>query len=122
MALQAFDVNYIEVPVLLVFQPAPFINFHAGPYFAQLVGGTVSNVSEVSLFNFEDEVDPEDYNKFDAGYALGTALDAGPFSVGFRYTQGLHKIGRERTYDGNSYIFPNANNRVFTLYMSLALF
>lgn len=116
-----FGLNYLELPVLVVINPIDIVNIHFGPYISYLLNGTVKNVSNVSSFDFENNINNDDYNRFDAGLALGAGIDLGSISIGARYSFGLTKIGRERSFLGTTYTFPDARNSVFSIYASLAL-
>jgi len=116
-----FNLNYLEMPLLLVVNVTDNINFHFGPYISYMLDGKVKNESNINLFNFEDNIKTEDYNRFEAGIAAGAGIDIGALSLGARYTYGLTKVGKERTYMGTTYIFPDAKNGVASIYISFSL-
>ena len=116
-----FNLNYIELPVLAVVNVSKYFNIHAGPYAAFLLSGKASNKSNVTLFNFEDKLDTNDYNKLDFGLALGVGADLGGVGFGIRYNYGLTKVGKERTFAGTNYTFPDGKNSVLSLYASFSL-
>jgi hypothetical protein len=115
-----FHLNYIELPLLFVGNITKTFNVHAGPYVAFLINGKVKNESNVSLFDFEDNLNTDDYNTFETGFALGAGVDLGVFSFGARYNHGFSKVGKERTFLQSTYTFPDAKNGVINLYMSLS--
>ena len=114
-----FNLTYLEVPVLVVVNLTPVLNVQFGPYLAYLVDGKVTNVANVSLFNFEQNMNVDDYNRFDAGVAVGAGIDLGSLTIGARYNYGLTKVGKTRTILGSSYTIPNANNGVINFYVAL---
>jgi len=116
-----FNLNYIEVPVLLVVNIFGNFDIGVGPYAACLVSGKVKNSSNIDLFNFEDNINTGDFNRFDAGFAAGVSLDFKSVSVGARYSYGLTKVGKVKTYLGTTYTFPDANNAVLSFYASIPL-
>jgi hypothetical protein len=116
-----FRLNYIEMPLLFVVNITDNFSIHAGPYAAYLVSGDVKNESSVDQFNFEDNINVDDYNRFDAGIAAGASIDFRSVSFGARYTYGLTKVGKEKTYLGTTYTFPDANNGVLSFYASVPL-
>jgi hypothetical protein len=117
-----FNFNYLELPLLFVVNVTDNINIHAGPYLAYMLNGKVKNESNVNLFNFEENINTEDYNKFDAGIAAGAGIDLGGVSLGARYTYGLTNVGKEKTNGGTtSYSFPDATNGVLSAYVSFSL-
>lgn len=117
-----FNLNYIEVPVLLVVNITDNFDISVGPYAGYLVSGTVKNSSNIDLFNFEDNINADDYNRFEVGFAAGAGFDFKLLSIGARYTYGFTKVGKERSYMGTTYTFPNANNGVLSVYASIPLF
>ena len=116
-----FNLNYIELPLLLVINITDFVNIHVGPYAAYLISGKAKNESNINLFDFEENLDTDDYNKFDLGIAAGVGLDFNAISLGLRYNHGTTTIGKEETFLGTTYTFPDAKNGVLSLYLSLSL-
>jgi hypothetical protein len=116
-----FNLNYIELPILVAINITKNFNVHAGPYAAFLVNGKVSNRSNVGLFNFEDNIEKSDYNEIDFGLAAGLGVDFGSLGIGVRYSYGLKTVGKEKSFAGTNYTFPNAQNGVLNLYLSLSI-
>lgn len=114
-----FNVNYIELPLLLVVNFTENINIHVGPYAAYMISGKVSNQSNATIFNFEDEIDTDDYNKIDAGLVAGVGLDFGTIGVGLRYNYGMANVGKAADYNGTTYTFPDGKNSVFSLNLAV---
>ena len=115
-----FNLAYVEIPVLAVVNITENFNIHAGPYVGYLVSSNVTNESTNNSFNFEDNFDGDDFNRFDVGASVGLGIDLDSFSVGARYNYGLTNIGKERTFLGTSYTFPDAKNSVVNIYASFA--
>ncbi|MDR7370846.1 porin family protein [Flavobacterium aquidurense] len=113
-----FKLNYIEVPLLVRVNITKNFNVHAGGYASYLVNSKVTGDGD---FNFEEEIDTEDLNKFDAGLSAGVGVDFNPVSIGLRYNYGLTTVGKERTVAGTTYTFPDAKNSNLTLYVSYKL-
>lgn len=111
-----FKLNYIELPVMLVANITKNFNIQAGPYVSYLINGKTTNESNGSSFNFEDNIDVNDFNRIDAGLAAGLGLDLGIISLGVRYNYGLVKVGKEKNYFGTNYTFPDAKNSVLSFY------
>lgn len=116
-----YHLNYVEVPVLVVINVTKNFNIHGGPYAAYLVDGKVSNDSNVTLFDFENNIAKNEYERIDYGLAGGIAFEFHAFSFGARYNYGLAKIGKETTYNEMTYTFPNAKNSVASLYVSVSI-
>lgn len=116
-----FRLSYLEMPVLLVWNINSNFNIHGGPCLAYLLNGAVSNTSSAPLFDFEKNIDINDYNKMDASIAVGAAIDIRKISIGVRYNYGVSTIGKERDYLGNTYRFPDAKNSVLNVYAAISL-
>lgn len=113
-----FNLNYIELPVLLVVNLTNNFNLHAGPYVAYLVDGTATNNPQGTVFDIQNNLSNKDYNKFDTGLAVGLGFDANKIGFGARYNYGLQKVGKERNFAGTNYTFPDGKNSVINLYIS----
>lgn len=113
-----FKLNYIEVPLLVRVNITKNFNVHAGGYASYLVSSKVKGDGDIS---FDEDVDTDDLNKFDAGIAAGVGVDFSPLSIGLRYNYGLTTVGKERTVAGTTYTFPDAKNSNLTLYLSYKL-
>ncbi|WP_394773233.1 porin family protein [Flavobacterium sp.] len=113
-----FKLNYIEVPLLVRVNITKNFNVHAGGYASYLVSSKVTGSGDVS---FDQEIDRDDLNKFDAGIAAGVGVDFSPISIGVRYNYGLTTVGKERTVAGTTYTFPDAKNSNLTVYLSYKL-
>ncbi len=109
-----FNINYIEVPVLLVANITDNFNVHVGPYAAYMVSGKTKNDSNFG--SSESELDTDDFNKIDAGISGGLGLDFDVVNFGVRYNYGLTKIGKD-----NSFTSSDAKNSVFNVYVGLRL-
>jgi hypothetical protein len=116
-----FNLTYLEMPVLCIIKVSHFINLQLGPYVSYLVDGKVSNTANVHLFNFEQNINVNDYNRMDAGIIGGVGIIVHSITMGARYSYGLTKVGKERSFLGISYIIPNATNGVINFYLSVPL-
>ncbi|MBF4516352.1 PorT family protein [Flavobacterium sp. ANB] len=115
-----FKLNYIEVPLLVRVNLTKNFNLQAGGYASYLVSSKVTGSGD---FEFDEDVDTDDLNKFDAGIAAGVGVDFSPISIGLRYNYGLTKVGKDRTDPlGNTYnTLGDAKNSNLTLYLSYKL-
>ena len=116
--------NYIEVPALAVINLNENINIHAGPYFAYLLSAQVENKSANSDFNFIEELDEDDFNRFDYGLAAGVEFEFDIIGFGIRYDYGMAKVGKNQSFsfDGSeisSNNFKNSRNSALSLYLGL---
>jgi hypothetical protein len=116
-----FKLNYIELPVLLAINISKNFNIQFGPYASILINGKVKNESNVNLFDFEDNINSDDFSRFDAGIAVGTGIDFGTIGIGIRYNYGLTTVGKEKTFLGTPYTFPDAKNGVLNFYAAISI-
>lgn len=116
-----FKLNYLELPVLLVINLSENFSVHGGPYVAYLIDGEATNNSQGTLFDVENNLDNDDYNKFDTGLSVGIGYDTNKIGFGVRYNYGLQKVGKERNFNGTNYTFPNGKNSTVNLYLSYSI-
>lgn len=116
-----FNLNYIEVPVLLKLNIGKNFNVHAGPYFAYLIDSKVTNETDGGTFDFEETFNNDDFNKFDYGLSAGLGFDFESIGIGARYNYGLSTVGKERSFGGTSYTFPDGKNSNISVYLALKL-
>jgi len=114
-----FRLNYLEVPLLLKANLTENFNVHFGPYAAFLVDSKITNESSDGSYNFEDNIDEDDLNKFDYGLAAGIGFDFDSFGIGARYNYGLNTVGKERTVLGQTSTFPDSKNSVLSVYATI---
>lgn len=104
--------NYIELPLLVRVNITRNFNIHAGGYASYMVSAKSTGDGD---FEFEDQYDTDDFNKFDAGLAAGIGVDFNPISVGLRYNYGLTTIQKDG--DDSS----DLKNSNLSLYLSYKL-
>lgn len=114
----SFKLSYIELPLLAVINITKNINIHGGAYIASLIGANVKNVSDVGIFNFENELEKSDFEAIDYGLVGGVGLDFEKFSIGLRYDYGLTPVGKERPILGR---IPDARNSSFQFYLGISI-
>jgi hypothetical protein len=85
----SFNMNYIDIPVLLVLRPVPVVELHAGAYGGILLN---SNISFDGVVEGETELNRDHFNPFDFGLAAGIAFNFGNVQAGVRYNMGLREI------------------------------
>lgn len=92
-----FNLNYIDVPVKLVYNLAPDFDFHFGPYVGFLAGANVETNAEVLDYfnvNSQDELDRDNFNALDIGLTAGMGFTLDPVILGFNYNVGLTKVAK----------------------------
>lgn len=113
----AFNLNYLQLPILFNFNAGDVFNIHAGPYFAYLLNaninydGTVDGISDLNEDNF---------NRFDTGLSFGFEVGISNLSLGARYDYGLLGVGSEGFINELTGL-DDAKNNVIQVYVVLGL-
>jgi opacity protein-like surface antigen len=112
-----FNMNYLELPVLAVFNLGKNFNIHAGGYAAYLTSANVkaedNGSSNEELISFDEE----QFNRFDYGLVGGLGFDIKNISIGARYNYGLNQIGEKDQSVLSSEVLRNAKNNNISLYV-----
>jgi hypothetical protein len=116
-----FNLMYLEMPVLCKIKVSNRMYVEVGPYISYLIDGKVKNVANIQLFDFEQNINVSDYNRFDVGAVAGIGVVVHSISMGARYNYGFMKVGKEKTIMGTSYAIPNATNGVINFYISVPI-
>jgi len=117
-----FELTYLELPVLLVLKSTEHLNFQVGPYLSYLMNANIRNVSNIHLFDYEQNLNLYKFRRFDTGLIIGAALVVHSVTVSVRYSYGFIKVGKEQIISGNSYTIPNTNNGVLSVHMSIPIY
>lgn len=114
-----FNLNYIDVPVRLVFNLSEDFEFQVGPYFSYLVNANVDTDAEFFGGDVisQDELDRDHFHAFDYGLSAGLGFDLDPLIFGFSYNLGLQQVAKDNdvSYD----LLGNAKNTVIQVYAGL---
>jgi hypothetical protein len=112
-----FNMNYLELPVLAVFNLGKNFNIHAGGYAAYLTSANVkaedNGSSNEELVNFDEK----QFNRFDYGLVGGLGFDIKNVSIGARYNYGLNQIGEKDQSVLSREVLRNAKNNNISLYV-----
>ena len=112
-----FNLNYLELPVLAVFNLGKNFNIHAGGYAAYLTSANVkaedNGSSNEELIDFNEE----QFNRFDYGLVGGLGFDIKNVTIGARYNYGLNQIGEKDQSVLSSEVLRNAKNNNIALYV-----
>lgn len=112
-----FNLNYVELPVLAVFNLGKNFNIHAGPYAALLTSANIKRLDNESG-DVDDiaDLDTDNFKRFDYGLVGGVGFDIQNFTLGARYNYGLNEIG-----DGGiaGEATKNSKNSAFTFYIGI---
>jgi hypothetical protein len=112
-----FNLNYVELPVLAVFNLGKNFNIHAGPYAALLTSANIKRLdNESGEIDDIADLDTDNFKRFDYGLVGGVGFDIQNFTIGARYNYGLNEIG-----DGGvaGEATKNSKNSAFTFYIGI---
>ena len=112
-----FNLNYLEMPVLAVFNLGKNFNLQAGGYAAYLTSANVkaedNGSSNEELISFDEK----QFNRFDYGLVGGLGFDIKNVTIGARYNYGLNQIGEKDQPVLSSEVLRNAKNNNISLYV-----
>ena len=113
------NLTYLEMPLICVFDVTSLIIFQVGPYISYLLTAQVKNAGNINLFNFEQNLNTDNYNRVDAGVVVGIGLDVKSITMGMRYNLGLISIGKNQQLLGLNYNVADARNGVLNFYLAI---
>lgn len=111
------SLSYIDLPVLAKVTIAEVINLHAGPYLGYLVDANTSLDGDIAD-EFDEDIDRDHFNKWDAGVALGAGVDLNAVSIGVRYSWGLVEVADSEVAES---VLGNSKNAVLQGYVAIGL-
>ena len=114
-----FNLNYIDVPVKLVFNLSEDFEFQFGPYVSYLINANTDTDAEFfgGEFDSNDELDRDHFNTLDYGLTAGLGFDLDPMIFGLSYNLGLKQVAKD---DDISYdLLGDAKNMVIQAYVGL---
>lgn len=112
-----FNLNYIEIPVNLVYHLAEDFSFHLGPYIGYLANANVSTDNSVLDFfqiDTDDNIDRDNFKSFDFGITGGLDFTLDPLVVGFKYNLGLVNVAKDNI--PAEQLLGNAKNTAIQVY------
>src|SRR5215831_10179411 len=110
-----YNLNYVELPLLAVFNLGNNFNIHAGPYISYLVSANIKDLkSDGTIHNIVD-LNAEDFHRLDWGAQAGLGVDIENFTIGARYAYGFHHIGKSDNTTGS--LLQDSKNSVISLYI-----
>ena len=110
-----YRLNYIDIPVYLVYNLARDFNFHAGPYVGFLLNAHTEFDSEVVDFLEITSEDEDYFNSITVGLSAGLGFSLMKFDLGFNYSFGFIPVA-----DENKALEPllgDAKNNVIQVYV-----
>ncbi len=115
-----FNLNYIDLPVKLVFNLSEDFEFQVGPYVSYLVNANVDTDAEVLDFwniDSDDELDREHFHSLDYGLSAGLGFDLDPLIFGLNYNLGLNPVAKDD--DVSRDVLGDAKNSVIQVYVGM---
>lgn len=110
-----FNLNYVELPLSLVFNVAKNFNLHAGGYASYLVGANIKQLKSNGDINTIADLKADDFNRFDFGLLGGLGVDVDNFTIGARYNYGLRDVGKSGNLSGN--VTSDSKNSAVSVYL-----
>jgi hypothetical protein len=112
-----FNLNYIELPVLAVFNVAKNFNVHVGPYVAYLAEANIKDLKDNGTMDEITDLNAENFNRIDYGVAGGLGIDISNFTLGARYNYGFREIGKSGSLSGR--LTKDSKNSAISLYIGI---
>lgn len=113
-----FNLNYIETPLLMVFNLTPNFSLSGGGYAAYLVSANVKDLHSDGTITGVQDLNADNFNRVDYGLVGGLGVDIGYVTLGARYNYGLKNIGQSGSLSGD--LTKNSKNSVATLFIGFA--
>jgi hypothetical protein len=110
-----FNLNYIDIPLFLVYRPMDALEFHAGPYAGFLLN---TNVGVDNGINGYTELKRDHFNRFDWGVGAGVQFNFRFAIVGARYHLGMQPIADSSTA---KQLMGNARHSFGQVYLAFGL-
>ncbi|MFW6226663.1 MAG: porin family protein [Bacteroidota bacterium] len=113
-----YQLNYIDIPIYLIYNLQTDFYFQAGPYVGILMNAQSETDAEILSFldlDTEDEIDKDYFNDIDFGLSAGMGFRVSQLDVGFNYSFGLLPVADED--DSLEPLIGDAKNRVIQVYV-----
>lgn len=114
-----FNLNYLELPVVAVFNVAKNFNLHFGGYAAYLTNTNITDANDDGTIDEIASLNASDFNRWDAGLVGGLGFDISNFTIGARYNYGLVEIGKTDNVAGQ--LVGKSKNSSLSLYLGIGL-
>ncbi len=112
-----FNLNYIETPLLMVFNVTKNVNINGGAYAAYLTSAKIKDVDNNGDVNGVRDLNAENFNRFDWGLVGGIGFDIENLTIGARYNYGLREIGKSGSLSGD--LTQNSKNSALSLFIGI---
>jgi len=111
-----FNLNYIELPIMLDLKAGSALDVSFGPYISYLISANIT--TEGDFGNSFSEIDRDNLKPFDFGFSGGLGLNFGTTELGARYNLGLTEIADS---DNARAVMGDAKNSVIQFYIALGM-
>jgi len=112
-----FNLNYVETPLLMVFNITKNLNINGGAYAAYLTSVNIKDVDNNGDVNGVRDLNAENFNRFDWGLVGGIGFDIENVTIGGRYNYGLREIGKSGSLSGD--LTQNSKNSALSLFIGI---
>lgn len=109
-----FNLNYLDLPVIMVFKLGKVVELHAGVYGSYLLAANIK--TEGDLGDDFKELDRDNFKSFDYGLSGGLGLNFGALQLGARYNLGLQEIANS---DGARSALGTSKNSTGQVYVAI---
>jgi hypothetical protein len=113
-----FNLNYVEIPLIMVFNVTPNFSLSAGGYAAYLTSAKIKNVKSDGTVQGITDLKADDFHRFDYGLVGGASVDIQNFTIGARYSYGLQPIGKSGNLSKD--LTQNSKNSAASLFIGFA--
>ena len=111
-----YNLSYLDLPVLAVFNLGEAAEIHVGPYVGYLLAANISHDGD--LGSGTDDIDRDHLKPFDYGLSGGFGLNFGNVQIGARYNYGFAKLADS---DAADLLIGDSKNSVAQVYLALSL-
>lgn len=102
----SLKLDYIELPISLVYNLSRDVDFHLGPYVAFLANASSEATLKTgsSTLNLISDLDKDNFKSTDFGMQAGMRFHLNPIYIGFGYKLGLTEVAQDnaRNYFGDA--------------------
>ena len=112
-----YNLNYVEVPLTLVFNIVKNFNLHGGGYMAYLTSANVKNLNDGTITGFSD-LRADNFHRVDYGLVGGLGVDIENVTIGARYNYGMAEVGKSGSFSGD--MTRNAKNSSLSFFIGIA--
>ena len=111
--------NYIEIPIHLVYQVFRNVEIEAGPYAGYLINSNMeaSLTTSSGSLSLLSDLDREDFENFDLGLSLGGRIMFERIYLGFSYKLGFEQVSKDDNL--TDVLLGEAKNRTYQVYLAI---